>query len=171
MTISEIIQLLAFFLQTSLLIIIYMQIRADHIRRMRQATIDVINKDYSEARQQLESRYGHEFLSDVDVSLISEDKEKYALITRLMGVLEYICTGINTGIYDGDLVYRLTGTSFIRNYSRLEKVIAFRRQRESPTICVELQIVVAHFQDKKAKETSRDSNFAVIKNIFVRPSK
>jgi hypothetical protein len=169
MTVAEILQLVAISVQTIMLVIIFLQIRVDHERRVKQATIDVINKDFAEARQQLESRYGHDFITDDEVHKIAEDKEKYATITRLMGVLEYICTGINIGIYDGKLVYRLTGTSFIRSYNRLEKLIELRRQKESPAICIELQYVVSSFQTMRANiARPRDS---VIKSIFTKTPK
>lgn len=121
---------LTLLIYTFTLLIIAHQVRVDHERRRKQATIEHIEKTkavYLENDDWLEHTHG----GIVDpAKLTHEDIRK---IKDLLASVEYLATGVMTGIFDLDLLDRVSGAFFRRLYRRVEPYVKKTRMEKSNT--------------------------------------
>jgi hypothetical protein len=156
-------QIFTLFLLSGQILFLYLQIKADHNRRKKTATLEYISTKYAEARYEIEKEYGDADIAKTNADEIIKDHVKMASLKRLMAVMEYASVGINMGIFDKDVVYRTSCTSFINNYNKLKSIIEKRRINEGNKVLIEYEKVISEFQTIKAKENI--SNNGNIKNF------
>ncbi len=133
-------------------------IKADHERRRKQATIEQVGNEYRACRYALEDRFGTKSLTDEDIAKIQEDKEYEATIVRLLAVLEHIAVGVNTGIYDEEIVFRMSSTSMIGIFKRLEPYIRYRQRNYNEASYIEFNHLVKEFEGRKLINPSNKGN-------------
>ena len=85
-----------------------------------------------------------------------------------MNDLEFICTGINMGIYDIDTVERLFGDVILRKYDQFEDYIEERRNQrrsvgDSEIVFVELRTVVKNLKRIKLENDEKINEKANLK--------
>lgn len=93
--------------------LLWRQIIADHERRKKQATVEFIRDlriIWIELRTKLEKEYGQDTLSKNDVEGIIADPLKDNVVVSLLGSMENLAVGINSGVYDIHLLYRMSGS-------------------------------------------------------------
>lgn len=119
------------------LIVIAHQVRMDHERRRKQATIEHIEKTksvYFEHEQWLVSSCG----GLVEPTKLTDDDIKK--IKDLLNSIEYLATGVLTGVFDFEMLDRMSGAFFRRLYTRVEPFIKkIRIDRGNPRIYIEFE--------------------------------
>ena len=162
----ETIQLIATIFQGLALIFLFIQIRiirkdfigsrsdnlAYHERIKKQSTLEYAGKQWVDARMQLESEYGTDIVAEEDAKNIYQDMKLKAKVDKLLGTLEHIAAGVNSKIYDEDILYRMVASSVIDNFNRFKHYIKIRRQHESEEMYIELEALAIRFMDRRSKK-------------------
>ena len=160
------IQLVALVIQGLALVIVVIQISflrrnlersrqdnlAYHERTRKQTTIEYAGRKWLDARIQLEAKYGDDVIAEGAAENIYNDKDLKSQVDQLLGTLEHIAAGVNTGIYDEDVLYRMVSSSVIDNFTRFKHYIKIRRQRESEEKYIELEAMAIRFMDRRSKK-------------------
>ncbi len=103
-------------------------ILAENERVRKQATIDCykeICNDLYEINAIIYKKYKR---NEILYEEINKDEKIKKVIKRYLNIMEWISTGINTGVYDLDVFDRLYGDVTIRMYSQLCDYITKRRK-------------------------------------------
>lgn len=142
----------------AVLVIIVLQLRlglktlkADHERRKKQATIEYINSIrqlWSENVKLLDEKYSVNTLSEENLQEIESNPEIRDIIKDLLGKLEHMSVGMNTDVFDKDLLYRMSASYLIRIYRRLLPYISFV-QKGNPFAYIEFQEIILDFENRK----------------------
>ncbi|NEQ97940.1 MAG: DUF4760 domain-containing protein [Cyanothece sp. SIO2G6] len=132
-------------------------VKADHERKRKQSTIEYIGKIWSESRYELESRYGTDPLTKEDIKDIENNKELTASVIRLLGQLEHIAVGVNSGVYDKDILYRMSSASISKIYARLYLFVEERR-KNNPRAYIELEELVSEFRERNRDRPGTSGN-------------
>ena len=162
----EVLQLFATFIQIVAVIFLFVQIKimgkdfigsrkdnlAYHERLKKQSTLEYAGKQWLDARMQLESIYGDEIVAEEDANNIYQDKELKSQVDKLLGTLEHIAAGVNSKIYDEDILYRMVASSVVDNFNRFKHYIKIRRQNESKEMYIELEALAIHFMERRRKK-------------------
>ena len=141
----QIFALLAIIVQIRIAIV---TMKADHERRKKEATIEHFGHIWRDIRHKLESRYGTDPITKEDLDKIHENKQLNADIIQLLGALEHMAVGVNIGVYDREVLYRMSASSIINIYHRL-KLFIDARQVKNPNIYIEFQELATEFADRK----------------------
>lgn len=91
------------------------------------------------------------------VKEINENHEIKSEIRELLGTLEHVSVGMNTGVFDKDLWYRMSATFLITLYSRLRAYIK-HVQKDNPSTYIEFEGIVKEFEARKAKKPESTGN-------------
>lgn len=159
-------QLIATIVQAGALIFLIMQVRIMHLewqrahkanlalheRTKKQSTLEHAGELWAEARYELESKFGSEVIATDEAENIFQNKELKANVDKLLGTLEHIAAGVNSEIYDGDILYRMCATSVINNFHKFKNYIRIRRQQESEEMYIELEALVIKFMERRSKK-------------------
>jgi hypothetical protein len=135
-------------------------LKADHERRKKQATIDYVKEIrviWRETRVKLEKKYGTESLSKEALEEINSNIDTNAIVKNLLGSLEHMSVGMNTGVYDKDLLFRMSGQYLINMYHRMRPYIEERR-KENPIAFIEFHELIHDFEERKRKKPSMVGN-------------
>jgi len=167
---KETIQLLAVLLQTLVIIGLFFQVHimhkslevskvvndSYHERLKKQSTLEYAGEKWLSARVQLERAYGVDALSKDVAQQIYEDNELRTQVLNLLGTLEHISAGVNSKVYDEDILYRMAGASVIDNFNRFKNYIKLRRQNEgNDELYIELEELSVNFMNRQKKERSK----------------
>jgi len=123
-----------------------------HERTRKQSTIENAGPLWGDARLQLETRFGRDPLATKQAQEIFDDKELKAYVDKLLGTVEHISVGINTGIYDKDILYRMSSTSIIETFRRYKSYIMLRRNLEGSEMYTEFECVANEFSLMRQKK-------------------
>jgi len=109
--------------------------KADHERRRKQATIEYLGPVFRELRAKVRrSKQIH----DSDLSEIE--------IKDILGAFEHECVGLNTGVYDKEVFFRMFGPSIPEVYKVLLPYIE-RLRASYPKAYIEFEEVVRELED------------------------
>jgi len=162
----DIIQIVATLIQAAVLLLLLIQVRIMHLdwkranidsaalheRTKKQSTLEHAGELWAEARYELESKFGSEVIATDEAENIFKDKELKAHVDKLLGTLEHIAAGVNMGIYDADILYRMCASSVMNNFTKFKNYIKIRRQQESEEMYIELEALVIKFMDRRHKK-------------------
>src|SRR5215208_4734108 len=115
---------------------IYVAVRAykaEHERQKKQATIEyvkAIRPLYREAKIKVDQKFGDRTLSESDVEELEKDFDSKESLKNLLSILEHASVGMNAGVFDKDLWYRMSATFLIRIYRRFYAYIKKVQQRQ-----------------------------------------
>lgn len=116
--------------------------RADHERRKKQATIEYVNQTravYRPISRKLAQKFGEGAVINID-QIDDETKED---ITAFLSIVEHLAVGVNTKVYDLQILERMSGTYFIRMFRMLQPYIEERRRISNrPTIYTEFESMI-----------------------------
>lgn len=135
-------------------------LKADHERRKKQATFEFVQKirpAWIEAKHAIEEKWGDEPLTSKELLEIDSDFQLLKLVRNLLGQLEHLSVGMNSGVFDKDLLYRMSGSQLISIYHRLHTYID-RVQRSSPKAYIEYQDLVKSFEDRRRTKPDASGN-------------
>lgn len=135
--------------------------RADHERRKKQATLEFVMSHvrplWTEGQRILDERWGAGVLSEQALKDIQEDTKAREIVKTLLGHLEHMSVGLNTGIYDKDLLFRASGAYLIRLFHRLRPYVKYA-QKSLPTAYVEFENLVRDFEERKRLKPPTEGN-------------
>lgn len=129
----------------------HLQISADHERRKKQATIEYYSQLRSariELQATVEAHFGRETIREKEILELLEreasaDKsaiEIARVLREYLAGLERLCVGVNTGVFDFDVVRRLGGGHISNVFMRHSAyIIIARRRNQQPTLYCELE--------------------------------
>jgi len=135
-------------------------LKADHERRKKQATFEFVQKirpAWLEAKHAIEEKWGDEPLTSKELLEIDSDFQLLKLVRNLLGQLEHLSVGMNSGVFDKDLLYRMSGSQLISIYHRLHTYID-RAQKSSPKAYIEYQDLVKSFEDRRRTRPGASGN-------------
>ena len=126
--------------------------KADHERRKKQTTVEHVREIrplYTKCRQLVDRKYGSDVLSDKDVEeIVRENGEIRDNLKEILAYLEFTAIGTNTGVFDKELWYRMSGSYLIRIYHRFRPYIKFA-QKNNPYAFIEFEEIVLEFEERK----------------------
>jgi hypothetical protein len=123
------------------------RLKADHERQKKQSTIEDFGNAYLLCRYEIEAKYGLEPITAATANQIDSDLEKCAALNKLLGILEHMVVGVNTGVYDRDVVYRMSAGSMIALKYRLHNYIEHRRKvLTQPKLFIEFERLANEFE-------------------------
>jgi hypothetical protein len=105
--------------------------KADHERRKKQATIEYINMirpEYRKINNLLLEKFGNDPIGESEIKKIIEDHELWSKLKDILGMFEHLATGINTGVFDIQILNRMAGSYIIIVYDRFFVYIRERRK-------------------------------------------
>ena len=146
-------EIITVFIQASGLVVIVVQLyfimktlNADHERRRKQSTIEYMNQIrdiYRSVDRKLTEKYGKKSLNPEDV-----EKADMADLREFLSVLEHLSVGVNTGVYDVNLVNRMSGTFLLHTHDRVRPYINHaRKERDSKTLYQEFGAMCRKIRD------------------------
>ena len=103
---------------------------------------------WSKNRQAFDKKFGVHSLTNEDVSNINKDTELKETAKALLGLLEHISVGMNTGVYDKNLLFRMSGKYLIDLFDRFKPYIK-ESQKENPYSYIEFEELVVDFEERK----------------------
>jgi len=154
--IDSIIQILILSVISLQLFVLNKTFKADHERRKKQSTVEYINKIrryYREVTNKLIDEFGDNAinLDQINATVRNDIKE-------LLSVLEHMSTGVNTGVYDFEILNRMSGSFLVSRYHQLYPYIS-HAQRKNPTFYIEFDRLCKIIENKKkAKYESNEGN-------------
>ena len=131
--------------------------RADHERRQKQATIEYAAHLLRECRSTIDAKYKFQPLSEKDIERIKSTPEEEAELRKIMGAIEHLAVGVNTGVYDKDILYRMSASYIISIYNRMWLFIEYMRKEFSPNAYTELEYIVKEYESSKKGVYKRKS--------------
>ena len=144
-------------IEIAMLIIVSVQLyflrkayKADHERRKKQSTIEYLSRIrdiYRPVDRKLIEKYGKKALNPEDV-----DKADMADLREFLSVLEHLSVGVNTGVYDIELVNRMSGTFLLETHAKVTPYINFsRKDRGSDSIYQEFDVMSRKIKGMREK--------------------
>ncbi|TVO60195.1 DUF4760 domain-containing protein [Spiribacter vilamensis] len=137
-------------------------LNADHGRRKKQATFEFVQKirpAWLEARHERDERWGKAPLASKDLKEIENDFQLMSTIRSLLGILEHLSVGMNSGVFDKDLLYIMSGSQLISTHKRFRSYID-KIQQTRPTAYTEFGDLVRDFEERKRMRPITDGNIA-----------
>lgn len=125
---------------------------ADHERRRKQATIEflsVVRPMWGESRRRLNDAIGNTRLNEDNLGKILEDRGLQRNVRELLGALERMSVGMQTGVFDKDLLYRMSASYLIRVYDRMRPYILHQQKHKNASAYTEFQELIAEFEKRK----------------------
>ncbi len=118
------------------LYLIYKTYKADHERREKQSSIEFVNNiRYFSWPLEVELRKKHQMKT---INTDDLDEETEVTIGRFLSVVEQLSVGVNSKVYNVDIVDRMIGTHLIGMYERLLPFMQHsRKERNSETLYTE----------------------------------
>ena len=156
-------------IQIGILIVILTQlyltrktVKADHGRRRKQATFEYVNAVSERFRRALyDFDKVHGIGKVVDISDYS-DSDIFT-VRSYLSEIERICAGVNSDVFDYDILKKMMAGSLIENNHRFRQYIDDRRTvKQRPTLYIEFDEVVRKL---KKDRDEKYSNVGKIKSI------
>lgn len=131
--------------------------KLDHVRRRAQATIDFYRTTLDKRialRESLPHDRDAAGVADFIAKAIEKDDSDSAHdITDYLTYFGMFATGVNTGVFDIDIVERLAGTRILAIASNYKSWIDFRRAKYSqPKLYQELAILADEMRERRSHE-------------------
>jgi len=98
--------------------------KKDHERRRKQATIEYF-EDMTSKLYDSQARFNTKFNRlDIDISELDTDTELLKDATEILAAFERLSVGVNTKIFDFDILDRMAGSYLVVMYTRFAPYIA-----------------------------------------------
>jgi len=151
------------------LLLMKKKFKADHERRKKQATIEFFYLFYKDLSEILKSI--NKIFPTVNYVIKVDDIKNDSSITEM--IKEYLRritifgVGVNTGIYDINVLDRIAETNIINSYNRFKEIIKWRRDiRNDPTLFADFDKLVSGLEETRKKRFPHDEkDLALIKGI------
>lgn len=138
---------LANIIQTVLLVVVVLQLwvshrsfKSDHERRKKQATFEYVNAVSERFRTAL-NKFDEKHGANKVVDISDYDDEDRFIVKSYLNEIEYVCAGVNAGVFDLEILHKMMGTGLIGRHHRFQQYIDEKR-RAKKTVFVEFSEVV-----------------------------
>ena len=158
MTTADIIQTILLAVVIVQLWVSYRSLQADHERRKKQATFEYVNAVSERFRAAL-NKFDEKHGIDKVVDISNYDDDDRFIVKSYLNEIEYICAGVNAGVFDLQILHKMMGTGLIGRHHRFQQYINEKRQSKK-TVFVEFSEVV------RLLETLRPSDYSNIGKII-----
>jgi len=152
MEIADIIQIAMLSLIIGQLYLAYRVFKADHERRRKQSTFEFVNavsERYKKALDKFDKKHGHGKV--VDVSSYTDDD--YFTIKSFLSEIERICAGINSDVFDYEILKKMMASELVRNNDRFRQHINnARKVQDNLNLYVEFDEVARRIREDKSKD-------------------
>lgn len=138
--------------------ILTLTLKADHERRKKQSTLDNAGNMIREARQTLQQEFQILKITEKDIDLLKNDKILFAKVTRAFSVFEHVSVGLNSGVYDTDLFFRMFGNTLEEIFDQYDLYMAFRREKHGKFIYNEFENLVFEYRKKQGLVVNNKGN-------------
>lgn len=135
------------YVQTALLGVVIVQLwvshrsfQADHERRKKQSTFEYVNAVSERFRTPL-GKFDEKHGIDKIVDISDYDDEDRFIVKSYLNEIEYICAGVNAGVFDLGILHKMMGTGLRGRHHRFEQYIQEKRTKKE-TVFVEFTEVV-----------------------------
>lgn len=145
------------FIQTALLAGVILQLflayrafRADHERRKKQATfefVNVVSERYRNAIESFDAKHGKGKLVDIE----QYDEEDRFFVRSYLSEIERICAGVNSGVFDYDILRKMISTHLRNSHHRFSQYIK-ERQSLNASVYTEFDEVVRRLNEDSSSE-------------------
>jgi len=146
---NSIIQIFILVIISGQLFFLHKTYKADHERRKKQATVEYINNirnDYKVLNNKLIEKFSnHPIKMDGIDHLMEKD------INLLLSILEHLSVGINTGVYDFNILNRMTGSFLVSRYYQLHPYIS-KAQLKNPLSYIEFEQLCSRIEEIRKKK-------------------
>jgi len=146
--INTVIQILMFFVISVQLYLMQKTFKADHERRKKQSTVEYLNnirEQYRGLTNKLLSKF-----DENAINLSEIDAETKVEIKELLSILEHLSTGVNTGVYDYDIIKRMSGSYLVNRYKQMLPYID-NAQKTSRTLYIEFETLCKRIDNDTRK--------------------
>lgn len=126
--------------------------KADHERRKKQATIEYVGNILRDARLKIDARYDLKTLTEEDIRRIKSNPEEEAELRNTLGAIEHLMVGIHTGVYDKDILYRMSASYITNLFDRVKPYIDVARNDFTQYAYKEFEEIALEFQSRKQGE-------------------
>jgi len=151
------IQTATLFVLVGQLFLLHRTLKADHERKRKQATIEFVGASWRENRTQIESKLGTNRLNENQLKEIREDVETEGILKNFLNAVEHLAVGLNSGVYDKEILYRMNGTLMVIMYDRYEPYITLIRKDYSSAY-IEFENIVTEFKNRKRISVTNSGN-------------
>lgn len=125
---------------------------AEYERAKKLSTVEILKEYESKFHKYNRFIYKNYKYSTLNYSEIISDKKLEKIVWDYLNDLEFICTGINIGIYDINTLERVFGDVLVRVFYQFFPYIKERRkQRSSNIVYAELERVVKEIEKIQQK--------------------
>lgn len=136
-------------------------LRVDHVWRKKRATIEYTNqiRDFWQQRKLVIENHtgkrvgGRTVLSRGDAMNIRDNAELNDAMREFLARLEHLSAGTHEGVFDVDLISRLSGSYFIRIYKYVEEYIRLA-QEKNRSAYVDFQKLAMELIARKERATN-----------------
>jgi len=157
MSVADIIQLIMLSAIILQLYLAYKAFKADHERRRKQATFEFINavsERYRKALNDFDTKHG--LGKVVDISDYSGDD--YFTVKSYLSEIERICAGVNSEVFDYDILRKMMAGNLITSNDRFRQHINNARiTRNNKKLYIEFDKVANKLRADRSKETPYDN--------------
>lgn len=122
--------------------------KADHERRKKQATIEYAGQILRDARYKIDSHRSSEDLTSEQVSALIANPAGSAEWRNAIGAFEHLAVGVNAGVYDKDILYRMAG-SYITNLFKYVEPYVQAARGKYPRAYWEFQVLANEFKERQ----------------------
>lgn len=127
--------------------LVALSFRADHERRKKQATIEYVGQTLREARFKIDALYRSKTFTKEEFSKLMANSKDYAEWRNALGVFEHLAVGINAGVYDIDILYRMSGSYITEIFSVVKPYVEWKREKY-PFAYTEFENLVLDFKNR-----------------------
>ncbi|WP_081864929.1 DUF4760 domain-containing protein [Chondromyces apiculatus] len=145
------------------LAIAFWTLKADHERRKKQATIEYANqireiwqKSKTIIEQALNKTVSRGSpISQKETTIIENTPELLTASMEILARLEHLAVGVNAGVFDASILYRMSGSHLIGIYDYMLEYIKMTRETpDNEFAYIEFGMLAEEF--KRLKTVSRD---------------
>jgi hypothetical protein len=144
MTITDIIQTILLAVVILQLWVSHRSFQADHERRKKQATFEYVNAVSERFRTAL-NRFDEKHGIGTVVDISNYDDDDRFIVKSYLNEIEYICAGVNAGVFDLEILHKMMGSGLIGRHHRFQQYINEKRQTKKTTF-VEFSEVVRNLE-------------------------
>ena len=140
-------------------IVAFLQFRAFHERRKKEATIEFINKVrevYRKVNYELKKEFGEGPLDEEKLSKLYANTDLWNQLKNMLALFEHLAVGVNSGVFDFDILSRMSGQYLINMFDRYSFYIRDRRKKlGNPRLYEEFEALVAKLRQHRNKLTTK----------------
>ena len=103
---------------------------------------------WAESRRMLNDAFGNKALTEDDLNKLEESRDLQRIVRELLSKLEHLAVGVNTGVLNEDIIYRMSGSYLIRIYRRVSLYLE-DAQKKNPYAYIEFMEMIRKFEEQR----------------------